>query len=301
MGVNRSDLDLETALHRHVAVLTQEIGERSLFSFDKLNQARHYIGQVFEGVGLRVIEQPYDYYGRDVANIIAEPWVGAPASGYYLIGAHYDTVPGSPGADDNASAVAVLLELGRRLALSLTPSAVCLVAFTLEEPPAFMTPLQGSRVFVREQAHGEGPLLGAIILEMVGFTSLEQGYPWLIRWAGYPDQGNFIGVVGNQRSRGFGSTLLNGFRQNPKLPVESLFVLGNGTLLPAIRLSDHASFWDQGWPAVMVTDTAFFRNPNYHAPSDTIETLDFAFMAELVNSLELALYELLTTPHEHLA
>ena len=109
---------------------------------------------------------------------------------------------------------------------------------------------------------------------------------------GYPATGDFIGIIGNWRSRRLGHAVLRGFRNNTHLPVESLFVPLDGWILPSTRLSDHASFWDAGWPALMITDTAFFRNPNYHSPSDTIYTLDFAFMAELVMSLELALLEL---------
>ena len=131
---------------------------------------------------------------------------------------------------------------------------------------------------------------------MVGYTCPRQHYPLVLRWAGYPSQGNFIGIVGNWRSRRFGRTVLKGFRNNERLPVESLFVPLNGWILPATRLSDHASFWDAGWPALMITDTAFFRNPNYHLPSDTIDTLDFEFMAELVKSLELALAEFPPVP-----
>ena len=137
-------------------------------------------------------------------------------------------------------------------------------------------------------------MLGAIILEMVGYTALRQNYPFLRRWPGYPAQGNFIGVIGNWHSLRFGRAVVRGFRKNRDLPVESLFLPFDGRILPETRLSDHASFWDAGLPALMVTDTAFFRNPNYHLPSDTIDTLDFTFMAQLVKSLELALLELPT-------
>jgi Zn-dependent M28 family amino/carboxypeptidase len=214
------------------------------------------------------------------------------ASAYYVVGAHYDTVATTPGADDNASAVAVMLELARRVTGAKLKSPLLFVAFTLEEPPAFWTDHQGSRVFVRT-CHNKGHcVLGALILEMVGYTSPRQRYPIISRWPGYPAQGNFIGVVGNWRSRRFGRAALKGFHNNGSLPVASLFLPFDGWILPATRLSDHASFWDAGWPALMITDTAFFRNPHYHLPSDTIDTLDFTFMAELVKSLELALFEL---------
>ncbi len=285
------DEPLEEALRRHVEALSVDIGERTPFSAGGLARAQAYVRAALEGAGLEVTEQGYEFGGQRVANLIATPPAAAAAPAYYLIGAHYDTVPGTPGADDNASAVAVLLELGRRLGRHPPAVPVRLAAFTLEESPAYLTRFQGSRVFVRDLEPKGERVLGAIILEMVGFTCAKQDYPLILRWAGYPRQGNYIGVVGNWRSRRFGRTILRGFRGNPDLPVESLFVPLNGWLLPATRLSDHASFWDRGWPAVMITDTAFFRNPNYHTPGDAIETLDFRFMAELVRSLELALDE----------
>ena len=281
---------LVEALRDHVEVLCLRIGERTAFRGESLARAARYIRGVFQDAGLEVADQSYDYHGRQVTNLVAAPAGVSAASPYYLVGAHYDTVPGTPGADDNASAIAVLLELGRRITDSRLP--VRLVAFTLEEPPACMTAHQGSRVFVRELARTGEHVLGAIILEMVGYTCPRQDYPFVLRWAGYPKEGNFIGIVGNWGSRRFARTLLEGFRKNERPPVESLLVPFNGWPLPETRLSDHASFWDAGLPAVMITDTAFFRNPNYHAPSDTPDTLDFGFMGELVTSLELALVEL---------
>jgi Zn-dependent M28 family amino/carboxypeptidase len=239
-----------------------------------------------------VTEQHYQYYGQRVVNLLATAEPTTKPSAYYVVGAHYDTVPTTPGADDNASAVAVMLELARRLPDAQLNVPVLFVAFTLEEPPAFYTGHQGSRVFVRNCQTNGDRVLGALILEMVGYTSPRQHYPFVSRWPGYPPQGNFIGIIGNWRSRRFGRAVMKGFRKNAQLPVESLLLPLNGWMLPAARLSDHASFWDVGWPALMVTDTAFFRNPHYHLPSDSIDTLDFVFMAQLVKSLECALVEL---------
>ena len=284
--------DLEDTLYRHAAALSADIGERSTVRAENLAKAADYIRAEFEAAGLTVTEQSYDYFGHRVANLIATPPDAAWSPAHYVIGAHYDTVPGTPGADDNASGVAVLLEIARHLAADPPPIPVRLAAFTLEEAPAFMTRLQGSRVFARELARRDERVLGAIILEMVGFTSARQDYPPVLRWAGYPSEGNYIAIVGNWRSRRFSQTILRGFDRNPELPVETLTVPFNGWVLPATRLSDHASFWDRGWPAVMVTDTAFFRNPHYHSGTDSIETLDTAFMAELVKSLAFAVEEL---------
>lgn len=280
---------LEDALRKHVESLTVAIGPRAIGLGNSLERAADYIRVVFDAAGLEVREQPYPYRGHMVANLVAAAPGATRASPYYLVGAHYDTVPRSPGADDNASAVAVLLELARRLPRLSLAAPVRLVAFTLEEPPAFMTAGQGSQVYVRRARQAGERIGGAMILEMVGFTAPRQRYPAILRWAGYPAEGDFIGIVGNRRSKAFGRAVLDGFRANPALPVESLFVPFNGWILPATRLSDHAPFWDAGWPAVMITDTAYFRNPNYHLPSDSIETLDFGFMARLVESLESAL------------
>lgn len=292
----KTDGALEDALRKHVEVLTVEIGPRTTSRGDSLARAAQYIREVFESAGLEITEQAYDYHGQRVANLIAAPYGTAEASAYYVVGAHYDTVPSTPGADDNASAVAVMIELARRLPESSPQAPIRFVAFTLEEPPAFATRLQGSRVFVRERKKAGDRILAALVLEMVGYTCPRQHFPLVLRWAGYPDQGNFVGIVGNWRSRRVGRAVLRGFRNNERLPVESLFVPLNGWVMPATRLSDHASFWDAGWPALMVTDTAFFRNPNYHLPSDTLDTLDFGFMAELVKSLELAIAEFPAVP-----
>jgi len=280
------------ALRRHVRILSSDIGERSVLRGDGLERAEDYVRRAFEAAGLTVREQTYQYGGKRVANLIAE-LPGAPAGPRpYIVGAHYDTVLGTPGADDNASAVAVMLELARLAASSRPPPPFRFVAFTLEEPPTHATRHQGSRIFVRRLRESGESVAGAIILEMVGRTTPKQEYPFFLQWAGYPKAGDFIGVVGNRPSRAFGERVLTAMRQNPALPVESLFVWFNGWILADTRLSDHAPFWDKGWPALMVTDTAYFRNPDYHGPGDRADTLDYAFMAELVRSLNLAVENL---------
>lgn len=280
---------LQAALRRHVQVLTQEIGPRTPVQGDTLARTADYIRAHFRAVGLAVTDQTYRYAGKTVTNLIAARPGSETAQAYYLVGAHYDTVETTPGADDNASAVAVLLELARRLPALRLRAPVHLVAFTLEEPPACTTGDQGSRVYVEARQSAGDRIGGALVLEMVGYTSPRQNYPAVLRWIGYPERGDFIGLIGNWRSWRFGRAVKKAFKGNDRLPVESLFVPFDGWVLPATRRSDHASFWDARVPALMVTDTAFFRNPHYHLPSDTIDTLDFAFMAELVASLELAL------------
>jgi len=295
-GTVPSKDDLPKTLKGHVMTLASDIGERSVERGRGLDRARAYVIDVLDKAGLHVREQTYTYKGRpaqrEVANIIATLPDYTELTPPYLVGAHYDTVWGTPGADDNASGVAVLLELAKRAVVDPLPVPVTFVAFTLEEPPSFGTDHQGSRVFVRNLRDKGQEVAGAIVLEMVGMTKPDQEYPLALRLAGYPNRGDFIGVVGNSNSKVFGKRVVAGMRQNPALPVETLYVWLNGWLLPDTRLSDHASFWDVGIPALMVTDTAYFRNPNYHNPGDRPETLDYRFMAELVDSLDRALRSL---------
>jgi Peptidase family M28 len=161
---------LREALREHVNALAVDIGPRTSLNSDSLVRTSNYIHSIFEEAGLSVREQHYQYYDQRMTNVLATPPSAAGASAYYLVGAHYDTVPGTPGADDNASAVAVMLELARRFHERLK-APVLFAAFTLEEPPAYLTGHQGSRMFVRRCQSNGDRVLGAIILEMVGYTA----------------------------------------------------------------------------------------------------------------------------------
>ncbi len=253
-------------------------GERNPFSNPRhLAAVENYIEKEFASYGLSVESDTFTYWGRSYRNVIGR--LGAARSGPLIIlGAHFDSVEGSPGADDNASGVAVLLEAARILSAFRLRPQVLFCAFNLEE-----LNMIGSAHFAKKLKTAGADIRAMISLEMVGFTSSKPGgqqYPIGLKWF-YPDRGDFIGVVGNWRS----SVLLRQFsrllRQVRGLPVETLTVLGNGFLLPQVRLSDHSPFWDLGYPALLVTDTAFFRNPNYHGPSDAVETLDLDFMAKV--------------------
>ncbi len=223
---------------------------------------------------------------------MAEISLCANPSKRYLLGAHYDSVAGTIGADDNASSIAVQLETARHLkALKGRDEldlAVKFVSFALEEPPVFGTRYMGSRVYARKARKEKEKIAGMICLEMVGYTCHNPGcqsYPFPLMFLGYPKEGNFIGIVGDFSSREFTNSLLQAFLKNPELPVVKLSVPFRGWLLPSVRLSDHSSFWDRGFKAVMITDSSFYRNPHYHLSSDTMDNLDYRFMAELVDSL----------------
>lgn len=197
-----------------------------------------------------------------------------------LIGAHYDTVPGSPGADDNASGLAVLLETAQSLSGSSLPRPIRFVAFCLEEDG-----LLGSSAYAAMLRQSGEALAGAIILECVGYARSEEGTqqaPPGVPVA-VPSVGNFLAVVGNEASRAL--TRMVAGAMKPHVPVVPLVVPGNGELLPDTRRSDHAAFWDQGFPAVMVTDTANFRNPHYHQSSDVPDTLNLEFMSQVARGV----------------
>jgi len=284
--------EAEEQLRAHLKVLTETIGERSVRFPDNMQKAAVYIRSFFKDIGLPAWSEPYDYRGIEVANVVAEISSGPDPARQYLLGAHYDSVAGTVGADDNASAVAVLLETARYLKELIGREKLDLklklVAFALEEPPAYGTRFMGSRVHASRARQDREKIDGMICLEMVGYACHEPGcqsYPFPLGFLNYPEAGNFIGIVGNFKSGDFTRALKNEFEKNAELPVVKLTVPFNGWIIPAVRLSDHASFWDQGYKAVMITDSAYFRNPYYHTPADTMEKLDYRFMAELVESL----------------
>ena len=286
----------EENLKLHLKALTETIGERSVRTPGNLTETAEYIIAFYNGIGIKAWREPYHYEGFEVANVVAEISSGPDSAGRYVLGAHYDSVAGTVGADDNASAIAVQLETARHLKAMIEREELNLnlklVSFALEEPPAYRTPFMGSRVYAKKARRENQKIEGMICLEMVGYACYEPGcqkYPFPLGLLNYPESGNFIGIVGNFRSSDFTRALTDEFQKNVGLPVVKLTVPFNGWIIPSVRLSDHASFWDQGYNAVMVTDSAFFRNPYYHTPADTKEKLDYRFMAELVESLLLFL------------
>jgi Zn-dependent M28 family amino/carboxypeptidase len=224
--------------------------------------------------------QPFRALGKSYFNILGVKWPpGRPAKdgpAPLLIGAHYDTVVGSPGADDNASGLAVLLEAADRLRHLVVARPVWLAAFCLEEHG-----LLGSRAFISGLKQTGQPVDGAIVLECVGYASRDAGSQRTPPGVpiSLPSIGNFLGIVGNEASRDLLATVeRNARRVAPNTPTIALAVPGRGESLPDVRRSDHAAFWDEGYRAVMLTDTANFRNPHYHQPSDTLDTLDLDFL-----------------------
>jgi Zn-dependent M28 family amino/carboxypeptidase len=200
------------------------------------------------------------------------------------LGAHYDTVSITPGADDNASAVAVLIEAARLLRGTTFRRTVRFVAFTCEEPPHFSIGTMGSQVYARVCRERNEQILGMLCLEMVGYFTTADGsqalppaIPKRLRWL-FPRRGDFLAAVGNLRSWRLAWSVRRGFKRAVHFP---LFSLVFPESVHEIRLSDNSSFWDQGYRALMLTDTSFLRNPHYHQPTDTPETLDYDRMAQV--------------------
>ena len=275
----------EEALRSHVHALSVAIGSRSVREYGKLQDAERYIRSFLQGQGIPFTLQGYDHEGKRYNNIVVTLTGSTRPGETVIVGAHYDTVYETPGADDNASAVAVLLELCRDLKEYRPGRTLKLIFFVLEEPPSFLTPAMGSYVYaIQAKERGEN-ITGMISLEMVGYFSEAEGsqaYPipgmhWL-----YPDRGNFIGVIGNVQSRELTLAVAEALKAGSDIPVEHLVAL---LFVPGVGLSDHGPFWKMGFRAVMVTDTAFYRNPNYHTARDTIETLRFDRMSQLVRGM----------------
>jgi len=251
--------------------------------------------QELERMGLRPAREPVPFGGRAYHNILAEIPGRERSLPPLLIGAHYDAAWGTPGADDNASGVAVLLGAARALAEFLPRRPVRLAGFTLEEPQdaGDRACRHGSRHHARMLRRQRQKLAGVFILEMVGYTDPRPGSQRLpIKLPVAPEAGTFLGAVGTRRSR----HLLAGLREAAGRHVPGLQVIGHavalrGFLLPMSRMSDHAPFWDRGFPAVMLTDTAFLRNPHYHTPTDTPETLDYGFLTLVTRALAAAAAE----------
>lgn len=283
-------------LHADVDVLAGEHGRRRVFNPLVYAAAARYLEVRFQEGGLEPTREEFSIHREDgiealCANVMAEiPGVLNP-SRVVVIGAHYDSCQGTPGADDNASGVACMFELATRLNArrsvdSLFPACtVRFVCFANEEPPHFMTEEMGSRVHA-SGARGRGEDIALMIsLEMLGYyddAPGSQAYPPLLS-AFYPDTGDFVAVVGNLGAVGHVRRLVGNWRAHAPFPCEGV-ALPSG--IEGIGYSDHWSFWKADYPAVMVTDTSFFRNPHYHLMSDRPGTLDYERMARVVDALE---------------
>lgn len=284
--------DLVLNLKSHVMELSGRIGERNAVRYESLNKAADYIEKCFKAYGYEPESQFYVLEGRKYRNIhVTVPGNRAPGE-IIVVGAHYDTVIGTPGADDNASGVAGLLELSRLFAGESPGRTIRFAAFTNEEPPFFRTGNMGSRVYAREARKNRENIVAMLCLEMIGYFSADkgtQGYPLPLMNAFYPKTADFIAVVGNLGSRSLVHRVAGSMKGRSGVGVESLATVA---WVPGVDFSDHYSFYQEGYRAVMITDTAFYRNANYHMHTDTPDTLDYASMAQVVHGLRQGILDL---------
>jgi len=271
-------------LRQHVERLAREIGERTVFRPKALEAAAAWIEEELRGQRFQVERERFEARRNSCRNLIVEIPGGDRKSEIILIGAHYDSVIGCPGANDNGTGVAALLEIARALRGTTFRRTVRLVAFANEEPPFFQTAEMGSLVHARAcRSRGEN-IAAMISLETLGCYRDEPGsqsYPPLFRWI-YPNTGNFIGFVGNYSSRKLVRKAIRLFRENTRFPSEGGAPFG---WVPGVGWSDHWSFWQAGYPGIMVTDTAPFRYPHYHERTDTPDRVDHERLARVVQGL----------------
>ncbi|MBI4293068.1 MAG: M20/M25/M40 family metallo-hydrolase [Betaproteobacteria bacterium] len=275
---------LTDRLRRHVCTLAADIGERHVWRPAALRAAAEYVRREFAALDCRVAAQSYEIQGQNCENLEAEIPGRAHASQIILAGAHYDTVQGSPGADDNASGVAGLIEIARFLRDARLERTVRLVAFVNEEPPFFYFGEMGSKVYAQAARRRGDDIRVMLSLEMLGCYSDRPGsqaYPPLLSWF-YPNCGNFIAFVSNLGSRQALREVIMAFRANSDFPAERL---ASPAFVPGVAWSDQLSFWRAGYSAVMVTDTAFYRYPHYHLGTDTPEKIRYPEMARVVEGL----------------
>ncbi|MCO4747047.1 MAG: M20/M25/M40 family metallo-hydrolase [Proteobacteria bacterium] len=276
-------------LAHDIETLAVTIGERNLANAPHaLEEAEQFIAQSFGELGYEVRREPYTVEAVEVANLVAE----LPGSDeIVVIGAHYDSAPGTPGADDNATGVAAMLALATELRDAKPTATLRFVAFTNEEPPWFHGPEMGSRQYATAARERGDNVVAMLSLETLGYYRDEPGtqhYPSPFSLL-YPDTGNFIGFIANPKSRPLVRRCVRTFREHVDFPSQ-------GAALPAsiqgIGWSDHRSFWENGYQAVMVTDTAPNRNPHYHEPTDLPVELDIQRLSRVVTGLKAVVEDL---------
>jgi Iap family predicted aminopeptidase len=279
-----TELTLRAELITHVQKLAGEIGERNVARYPQLLEAAKYIAETLSADGYEVRRDSYEVQGTACSNVEASR--EGVSGDIVLIGAHYDSVFGSPGANDNASGVAGLLALAHRFASTRNSMTLRFVAFVNEEPFYFQSPQMGSYVYAeRSQKRGDR-IMAMISLETIAYYSSQPGsqhYPIPGLGLLYPRTGDFIGFVSNVGSRSLLRRTIGEFRRHASIPSEGAALPG---FVPGVSWSDQWSFWQHGYPGIMVTDTAPFRYPHYHAPSDTPDKLDYDSFTRVVGGME---------------
>lgn len=276
---------LEERLRVHVTRLSESGVGRNIISEDKLTPAKNYIANQFASIGFHPQYQSFNIDGDEYSNIIIDIPSSVKGAPVLIVGAHYDSVENSPGANDNASGVAALIEMGRYFSINQPAhNHLRLIAFANEEPPFFQTNEMGSMIYAKSLSARDETILGMISLETIGYYSDAKGsqkYPGLFDMF-YSDQGNFLSFVGNFQSRNLLTSSIALFRRHSNMPSEGVV---SPAFVPGVGWSDHWSFWKTGVNAIMVTDTAPYRYRHYHESSDTPDKLNYGHYAKVVFGL----------------
>lgn len=290
-ALDAAQLETKARLRADLQELAGAIGERHDGLPKAYRRALEMIEQRLRAAGWEPVREPFDGGSAEPSNnVVAEMRGDDPT--WVVIGAHYDTARGSPGANDNGTGVVALLELARRLRSTPESRSLRIVFFANEEPPHFEKSTMGSRAHAKAAARRGETIAAMLSLETMGFFSDEdesQKYPAAFELF-YPSRGNFLGFIGNLDSRSLVRKSVGTFREHAKLPAEGAALFES---IPGVGWSDHASFWAEGVPAVMVTDTAIFRYPHYHRSSDTPDQVDFDRLTLAVDGLDAVVRDLL--------
>ena len=290
-ALTEEQITLTNLLRRDVEKLASEIGERNVFKPHGLRAATAYVEREFVRAGYKVIRQSYQAHGEPCHNLEVEIPGRTRGGEIVVVGAHYDSVFGCVGANDNGSGVAAMLAVARAWSARESARTLRFVAFVNEEPPFFQTEQMGSLVYARHCRRRNDNIIAMLSLETIGCYSDEPGsqkYPFPLGMF-YPSRGDFIGFVGNTANRRLVRQCIKSFRRQVAFPSEGAALPGS---LPGVGWSDHWAFWQVDYPALMVTDTALFRDPTYHRTSDVAGNLDFERLARVVVGLQQVILEL---------
>ncbi len=277
-------------IKNHLTALTKTKESRNHLNTDQLNNAAGYIFDVFKLYSDSVLFQEFVTNGRTYKNIICS--FGTENPKRIIVGAHYDVCGNQEGADDNATGVTGLLELARMIKGQKLNYRIDLVAYTLEEPPYFDTENMGSFIHARYLSENKIDVYGMLVLEMIGYFKDEkhsQDYPFGFLSLIYGNKGNYITLVKKFGAGRFARKFCSEFKSHRTIRTK---VFSAPSSVPGIGLSDHVNYWKFGYSALMITDTAFYRNKNYHEKSDTLETLDIKRMAYVINGVYFSLTQL---------
>lgn len=290
-ALNKKESQIKDNLNKHVDFLANTIGQRNVYTLNSLKQSAKYISDKLAICNTNPVSQEYLIDQLSVSNVIGTKTTSTNSKGVIVIGAHYDTILDSPGANDNATGVAAMLELCRLLSKHNFNHTIKFVGFVNEEPPFFKTNKMGSYVFAKHLKENGIHVKGMLSLETIGAYYPEpntQQYPPLLKKI-YPNQGDFVAFISNPTSSWLLKSMIKSFRQTSSFPSEGLMAPGS---IQGVDWSDHWAFWQFGYPAIMVTDTALFRYPYYHTHNDTHDKVDFESLARVVNGLEKVLIKL---------